>query len=144
MKNAIAITTGNGNDIIPGTNWTYADAAAMAKEVSRERRLFGNRSNRRRHAKRNDGVGLMVSDPARFTAETGWTPEDALEMALDIRREERIFGSNFRADDHDGDVETFNSGLTGDSFYILSEDGSFDKEAMRERRLFGSSNPLWN
>jgi hypothetical protein len=147
MKNAIAInTTGNGNDIIPGTNWTYAAAASMAKEVSRENRLFGNRSNRRRRSasKRNDGVGLMVSNPDRFTAETGWTPEDALEMALDIRRENRIFGSDFRGSDNDGDVEVeaLDGDRTGDDFYILNEDGSFDKEAMRERRLFGSSR--WN
>ncbi len=146
MKNAIGNTTGNGNDIIPGTNWTYAEAAAMSKEVNRENRLFGNRNNRRRRSasKRKDGLGLMVTDPARFTAETGWTPEDALEMALDIRREDRIFGSNFGADDSDADVETFDGDLTGDGFYIRSEDGSFDKEAMRERRLFGSANPLWN
>jgi hypothetical protein len=143
MKNAIGNTTGNGNDIIPGTNWTYAEAAAMAKEVSRENRLFGNRSNRRRRsAKRNDGVGLMVTDPARFTAETGWTPEDALEMALDIRRENRIFGGDFGGNDGDVDVETFADSDRGDSFYVLNEDGSIDKEATRERRLFGSS--LWN
>jgi hypothetical protein len=143
MKNAIAITTGNGNDIIPGTNWTYAEAAAMAKEVSRENRLFGNRSNRRRlSAKRSDGVGLMVTDPARFTKETGWTPEDALEMALDIRREDRIFGADFGDEGGDADVETLAGSDLSDDFYVLNEDGSIDKEATRERRLFGSSR--WN
>ena len=145
MKNAIGNTTGNGNDIIPGTNWTYAEAAAMAKEVSRENRLFGNRSNRRRlSAKRSDRVGLMVTDPARFTAETGWTPEDALEMALDIRRENRIFGGGFGDSDEvgDADVETLAGSDLGDDFYVLNEDGSIDKETTRERRLFGSSR--WN
>lgn len=143
MKNAIG-NTSNGNDIIPGTNWTYAAAASMAKEVSREDRLFGNRRNRRRRsAKRNDGLGLMVTDPARFTAETGWTPEDALEMALDIRREERIFGADFGSNnDGDADVETFADSNRADDFYVLNEDGSIDKEATRERRLFGSSR--WN
>jgi hypothetical protein len=38
-------------------------------------------------------VGLMVTDPARFTKETGWTPEDALAMALELRSERIHFGT---------------------------------------------------
>lgn len=134
-------TTGNGGDLIPGTNWTYAAAASMAKEVSREHRLFGNRSNRRRRAKRND-VGLMVTNPSRFTELTGWTPEDALEMALEHRRDERIFGRDLGQGIGEDEIETHDGNSLGDGFYIIAEDGTFDKEAMRERRLFGSN--LWN
>jgi hypothetical protein len=81
-------------DVIPGTGWTYAAAASMAKEVARENRLFGNgRTSRRRRTVRPE-VGLMVTDPARFTAETGWTPEDALSMALELRSERIHFGTS--------------------------------------------------
>ncbi|MBX9950394.1 MAG: hypothetical protein K2Y39_14600 [Candidatus Obscuribacterales bacterium] len=135
-------TTGNGDDLIPGTNWTYAAAASMAKEVTRENRLFGNRSNRRRRAKRNDGVGLMVSAPTRFTAETGWTPEDALEMALEHRREARIFGRDLGAGIGEDEIETLDGNSRGDDFYVIDEHGCIDKRATRERRLFGSR--LWN
>ena len=135
-------TTGNGDDLIPGTNWTYAAAASMAKEVSRENRLFGNRSNRGRRAKRSDGVGLMVSDPARFTVQTGWTPEDALEMALEHRRDERIFGRDLGAGIGEDEIETLDGDSRGDDFYVIDENGCIDKEATRERRLFGSR--LWN
>ena len=93
--NANIITTNGGlSDIIPGTTWTYGDAASMAKEVARENRLFGNgRNTRRRRTERRSDVGLMVTDPARFTAETGWTPEDALAEAIEHRRDARLYGT---------------------------------------------------
>lgn len=36
-------TPGNADQLIPGTDWTYGQAAAMKKECDREQRLFGNR-----------------------------------------------------------------------------------------------------
>ncbi|MBC7999804.1 MAG: hypothetical protein IAF58_17755 [Leptolyngbya sp.] len=93
-------TIGNGNHGLVGTpipgvaGWTYESAASMAKETSREDRLFGNRRNRSTRRAPRPEVSLMASDPARFTAETGWTPEDALAMALELRSERIHFGSH--------------------------------------------------
>jgi hypothetical protein len=87
------LTTAGQNDVIPGTGWTFADASSMAKEVARDNRLFGKgRTSRPRRTVRPE-VGLMVSDPARFTAETGWSPEDAMSMALEQRSDRIHFGT---------------------------------------------------
>ncbi len=91
---------GNGNNGLVGTpipgvvGWTYESAASMAKETSREDRLFGNRRNRSTRRSPRPEVSLMNTDPARFTAETGWTPEDAMEMALELRSDRIHFGSH--------------------------------------------------
>ncbi len=90
-----SIENTNGSEMIGNTGWSWQDAASEAKDAARMHRLFprngrGNRRNRSRN-RRND-VGLMVTNPARFERETGWTPEAALQMAFDERKEDRIFG----------------------------------------------------
>lgn len=137
-------TIGNGNNGLVGTpipgvvGWTYESAASMAKETSRENRLFGDRRNRSTRRAPRPEVSLMASDPARFTAETGWTPEDAIEMALEAQRERRIFGN----DDSDLEFVDLKVESAGDDFYVIDETGAIDKEATRERRLFGKHR--WN
>lgn len=139
---------GNGNSNIgtpiPGvTGWTYEAAASMSKEIDRENRLFGSRNssrrNRRSRSTRRPEVGILFSNPDRFTAETGWTPEDAIEMALEAQRDRRIFGNE------DSDLEIVDLHkveAAGDDFYVIDETGAIDKQATRERRLFG--NQRWN
>jgi hypothetical protein len=89
------IETTNGsnemNEMIGNTGWSWRDAASEAKQTAREHRLFP-RNSRRRSNRRSPQLGLMVTNPARFERETGWTPEAALEMALECRKDARIFG----------------------------------------------------
>lgn len=82
----------NGNDLIPGTGWTWSDAASMAKECAREHRLH---SHRPRRTRRNTTKNVGLNDP-RFEAVTGWTPEAAMAMAFEVQRENRIFGRGRR------------------------------------------------
>jgi len=92
MTNNIVNTNGN-DEMIGNTGWSWRDAASEAKQTAREHRLFPRNSRRRRTgSRRSQHVGLMVTDPARFERETGWTPEAAVEMALELRKEDRIFG----------------------------------------------------
>lgn len=86
-------TTKGSNEMIGNTGWSWQDAASEAKQTAREHRLFPRGSSRRRsRSRRSQELGLMVTDPARFQRETGWSPEDALAMALECRKEDRIFG----------------------------------------------------
>jgi hypothetical protein len=80
----------NASDIIPGTNWTYADAASMAKECMREERLFGNKS-RKAHSPRRTRL-TATQRAAAFLKQTGWTIEDAASMAKSCMRDRRLFG----------------------------------------------------
>jgi hypothetical protein len=84
-------TTNGSNEMIGNTGWSWRDAASEAKQTAREHRLFPRNSRRRRN-RRSPQLGLMVTNPARFERVTGWTPEAALEMALECRKEDRIFG----------------------------------------------------
>jgi hypothetical protein len=80
----------NASDIIPGTNWTYGDAASMAKECMREERLFGNKS-RKAHSPRRTRL-TTTQRAAAFLKQTGWTIEDAASMAKSCMRDRRLFG----------------------------------------------------
>ncbi len=82
----------NGADeIIPGTDWTYGEAASMHKEVTREKRLFGGRVSAPRKPRLNTAQ-RAARYAAKFLAETGMTLEDAAAMAKDAMRQHRLFG----------------------------------------------------
>jgi len=78
------------SDIIPGTNWTYSDAASMAKECAREARLFGRKSRSRRRVR---PAVITARRAANFLAQTGWTLADALSEAIECRRDLRLHGT---------------------------------------------------
>ncbi|GEM_PF-2677033 len=82
-------------EMLGNTGWTVEAAASMAKEVARENRLFGDRSHRssRKPARRTrpEPTARELS-PAEFTRLTGWTLEDAMAEALELRKERRLFG----------------------------------------------------
>lgn len=78
--NSPALTGSNSSDIIPGTTWTYFDAASMNKELNREERLFP----RRRHPVPMPHLSSMTRSAAfmaDFLKETGWTWADAVDEA---------------------------------------------------------------
>ncbi|MBC7999803.1 MAG: hypothetical protein IAF58_17750 [Leptolyngbya sp.] len=138
------VENGNIGTPIPGVSgWTYEAAASESKAIDRENRLFGSRNssrrNRRSRSTLRPEVGTLFSNPDRFTAETGWTPEDAIEMALEAQRDRRIFG-NEDSDLEFVDLKKVES--AGDDFYVIDETGAIDKLATRERRLFGKQR--WN
>ena len=79
----------NASDIIPGTTWTYSDAASMAKECAREARLFGKKS---RSPRRVRPAVSAARRAANFLAQTGWTLADATSEAIDCARDRRLHG----------------------------------------------------
>ena len=79
----------NASDMIPGTNWTYGDAASMAKECAREARLFGRKSLSPRRTRSTMTSARRASN---FLAQTGWTIEAAASMAKECMRDRRLFG----------------------------------------------------
>jgi hypothetical protein len=85
----------NATDMIPGTNWTYSDAASMAKECLREERLFGSKGNKTRRPRRT--LLTATQRAARFVQETGWTMADALSEAIECRRDRRLYGQSLYA-----------------------------------------------
>lgn len=88
-KSNSAAYAGDGSlDMIPGTGWTYFDAAAMADELSREARLFPKHRHpvsmvRRSPLQRSAGF------KARFLKRTGWSWDDAVEEAVKSQRKQR-------------------------------------------------------
>jgi hypothetical protein len=104
MKNAniVSISTTSHNDqpsasdLIPGTDWTYGEAASMHKEITREKRLFGGRVSAPRKP-RLSVAQRAARRAAKFLAETGMTLEDAASMAKEAMREHRLFGPSFYA-----------------------------------------------
>jgi hypothetical protein len=80
----------DASDIIPGTNWTYSDAASMAKECAREERLFGRKSRSPRRVRPTVTAARRAAD---FLAQTGWTIEAAASMAKECMCDRRLFGS---------------------------------------------------
>lgn len=70
----------NTSDIIPGTTWTYFDAAAMTKELNREARLFPKHRNSVLMPRRSS-LKRSASFMANFLKETGWSWADAVEEA---------------------------------------------------------------
>jgi len=93
--NTVTSTTAivsNASDLIPGTNWTYSDAASMAKECAREERLFGRKNRHSVRRPRPSSSERSASYAANFLKETGWTLADALSEAIDCARERRLHG----------------------------------------------------
>ena len=75
----------SGLDLIPGTTWSYFDAAAVTKEYNREARLFP------KHRipvsmPRQSSTTRSASFMAAFLKETGWSWPDAVEEAQKSRR----------------------------------------------------------
>lgn len=123
------LNTTNGSDLVPGTNLTYADAAAMHKDYMRDQRCARvlNRSRRTRRNRTgnrsNNGNGFYV------LAADGSIDKQAT-------REQRLFGRPGAQVTLVGtpDVE-LNSDWDGT--FSFRPDGSIDKRATRERRIFG-------
>lgn len=73
------------SDLIPGTTWSYFDAAAVTKEYNREARLFP----KHRHPVSmlsQSSMTRSASFMAAFLKETGWSWSDAVEEAMKSRR----------------------------------------------------------
>ncbi len=123
------IDTNGMNDLVPGTNLTYADAAAMHKDYLRDQRcarvLNGSRRSRRnRTGNRSDNAnGFYV-----LTADG--------RIDKQATRERRLFGEGGPQVEviETPDVELHS---TWDGTYSFRPDGSIDKRATRERRIFG-------
>lgn len=74
-----------GLDLIPGTTWSYFDAAAVTNEYNREARLFP----KHRHPvsmPRQSSMTRSADFMAAFLKETGWSWPDAVEEAMKSRR----------------------------------------------------------
>jgi hypothetical protein len=81
----------NASDIIPGTNWTWSDAASMSKECARDARLFGTKSKSTRRP-RVSLAERSARRAAKFLADTGWTLADAMNEAIECARDRRLHG----------------------------------------------------
>lgn len=108
-QNLITSTTSNTTDAAANeaflaqfksdTGWNYGDAVDMAVECRRDDRLFGscllgNISPKRRNLRnrsRQDSRRVETPDQ-KFQRQTGWTFADAVDMASEVQRENRIFG----------------------------------------------------
>jgi hypothetical protein len=77
--------------MIPGTGWTWSDAASEAKQCAREARLHGTHRSSRRSS-RLSNQERSASYAANFLKQTGWTLADALSEAIDCARERRLHG----------------------------------------------------
>jgi len=76
------------------TGWDYGDAVAMAVECRTEDRLFGNRfSPMRRNLRNRTRRSRNETADQKFLRQTGWTFADAMDVASEAQRENRIFGS---------------------------------------------------
>lgn len=118
-------TTNGSNDLIPGTNLTWADAAAMHKDYLRDQRCKGTRRSRRTRTNRsskNDGFYVLAEDGS---------------IDKQATRERRLFGRDDRqvTVHRAPEVDTLTSDWDGS--YSFRPDGSIDKVATRERRIFG-------
>lgn len=83
------------SDLIPGTTWSYFDAAAVTKEYNREARLFP----KHRHPvsmSRQSSMTRSASFMAAFLKETGWSWPDAVEEAKTSRRRRHPKPISFR------------------------------------------------
>lgn len=117
-------TTNGSNEVIPGTNLTWADAAAMHKDYLRDQRCNGSRRRTRRaRTNRSNNNGFYV------LADDGSIDKQAT-------RERRLFGHGGR---HTTVVEAPRVELDSDwdGTHSFHPDGSIDKRATRERRIFG-------
>ena len=120
-------TTSSDNDMVPNTNLTWADAAAMHKDYLRDQRCNGNR--RRRNSRRSRTNRPVNRDGFHVLASDGSIDKQAT-------RERRLFGTGGR---HTTIVAAPQVELNSDwdGSYSFHPDGSIDKRATRERRIFG-------
>lgn len=122
------------------TGWSEADACAMAKEVSRENRLFGhhNRNSRRGSRCRNNTTPSTFS-VAEFERQTGWSWGDAVDMAAELQRERRIFGNpHSRRNRNRRHGRPVNAAAFKRATGWSIEDAANEaKRARRDHRLFG-------
>jgi hypothetical protein len=89
---ALAQAQNGADEIIPGTTWTYGDAASMAKECAREDRLFGRRNRKSISRKPSlNSAQRAARYAAKFLQDTGMTLETAASMAKDAMRHRRLF-----------------------------------------------------
>ena len=126
----IETTTGttDGRDLIPGTNVTWAEAAAMHKDYLRDQRCARIlRGRGKKRSSNGSGRGFYVL---------------AADGSIDKRatREQRLFGPNATpvadvADEVSSDW---------DGTFSLKADGSIDKQATRERRIFGEPEDIFD
>ena len=80
-KTNSAQSAGSGDlEIIPGTGWTYFDAAAMANELNREARLFP-KHRRPAFVAGRSSFHRSAGFKAEFFRQTGWSWDDAVDEA---------------------------------------------------------------
>ena len=96
LNAATSAVSTSADDMIPGTGWTYAAAASMAKECRREERLFSSK-NRHTSRPRLTATQRYARRAAKFLAETGWTLADAMSEAIETRRDQRLYGNGHYA-----------------------------------------------
>lgn len=123
-------TTGNnGNDLVPGTNVTWAEAGAMHKDYLRDQRcarVLRGRGNKRNANGSGRGFYVFASDGSIDKRAT---------------RERRLFGPNSTPVVGDGADEIRSD---WDGTFSLKADGSIDKRATRERRIFGEPEDIFD
>jgi hypothetical protein len=75
------------SDIMPGTNLTWAQGSAMAKDYARDHRGDNIRSRRSRRAAVKPAAAL-----ADIEASAGWGEGSLVDFIAENQRDERLFG----------------------------------------------------
>lgn len=120
------------------TGWTEQDAAAMAKEVARENRLFGHRNQRRSRSTCRNSTTPSTFSAKEFERQTGWSWGDAVDMAAELQRERRIFGTPRSRRNRRGHGRPLNAAAFKRATGWSIEDAANEaKRARRDHRLFG-------
>jgi hypothetical protein len=91
-----AANIGSADEIIPGTDWTYAQAASMRKECVREDRLFGTRHEPadRSRGHKHRSTRRARNTQSRRALPKGWTWEAMAAMHKECLRDRRLFGGS--------------------------------------------------
>ncbi len=79
-------------DFVPGTNITWADAGAMHKDYLRDQRIERILNGKRQSPRRARKV-VEVQPSMSLFEETGWSEADAIDEALEARRDARLYGN---------------------------------------------------
>jgi hypothetical protein len=88
----IAESSNSSADFVPGTNITWADAGAMHKDYLRDQRIERILNGSRKSPRRARKV-VEVQPSMSLFEETGWSEADALDEALEARRDARLYGN---------------------------------------------------
>jgi hypothetical protein len=92
-KTTNAVMMNNGDDMSPGTGWTWAAAVDAMSEHNREARLFGSPTDRTL-ARHGEGSSSKRSARSKRRGDakipgTGWTWADAVDAAKEHERDVR-------------------------------------------------------